>query len=86
MTSLTEAQRHAMLHERVAVLERDKREMNDAYSAKCCQVRELKAFIADLWSAYDFATGYMHSAQKMNFKRKLDELGVSVDAWGSDCE
>ena len=86
MTSITEAQRNAMLHERVAVLERDKREMNDAYSAKCCQVCELKAFISDLWSAYDFQTHGWHSAQKLNLKRKLDELGVSVDAWGSDDE
>lgn len=87
MSDVTEAaMRYASLHERVAVLERDKREMRDAYSAKCCQVRELKAFIADLWSAYDFATGNMHSAQKLNLRRKLDELGVSVDAWGSDGE
>ncbi|MBQ1449596.1 MAG: hypothetical protein IIZ12_01495 [Eggerthellaceae bacterium] len=86
MTSLTEAQRNAMLHERVAVLERDKRDMNDAYSAKCCQVRELKAFIADLWSAYDFQTSYMHSAQKLNLRRKLDELGVSIDRWGMEDE
>ena len=86
MTDATEAQRNAMLHERVAVLERDKREMNDAYTAKCCQVRELKTFISDLWNAYDFATGNMHSAQKLRLRRKLDELGVSVDAWGSDDE
>lgn len=86
MTSLTEAQRNAMLHERVAVLERDKREMRDAYSAKCCQVRELKAFIADLWSAYDFQTRGWQSAQKLNLKRKLDELGVQVDAWGMEDE
>lgn len=46
MTSLTEAQRHAMLHERVAVLERDKREMNDAYSAKCREARELREELA----------------------------------------
>ena len=86
MTSITEAQRHAMLHERVAVLERDKRDMNDAYSAKCREASELKAFISDLWSAYDFQTRGWHSAQKLNLKRKLDELGVSVDAWGSDDE
>lgn len=86
MTDITEAQRNAMLHERVAVLERDKREMRDAYSAKCCQVRELKAFISDLWNAYDFATDNTHSAQKLNLKRKLDELGVSVDAWGMEDE
>ena len=46
MTSLTEAQRNAMLHERVAVLERDKREMNEAYSAKCRETRELREELA----------------------------------------
>ena len=86
MTSLTEAQRHAMLHERVAVLERDKREMNEAYDAKCLQVRDLKACLRDLWSAYDFQTRGWQSAQKLQLARKLDELGVQVKPWGSDDE
>ena len=80
------AMRYASLHERVAVLERDKREMNEAYTSKCCQVRELKAFIADLWSTYDLATRDRKTAHKLRLKRKLDELGVIVDAWGSDDE
>lgn len=83
---MTDLERTLMLHERVAVLERDKREMNEVYSTKCRQVRELKAFIADLWSAYDFQTRGWHSAQKLNLKRKLDELGVQVDAWGMEDE
>lgn len=86
MTSLIEAQRNAMLHERVAVLERDKREMNAAYDAKCLQVRDLKACLRDLWNAYDFATRGWHSAQKLRLSRKLDELGVQVDRWGMEDE
>ena len=53
MTDATEAQRHAMLHERVAVLERDKRDMNDAYSAKCREARELREELARVRSERD---------------------------------
>lgn len=87
MTSLTEAQRNAMLHERVAVLE--SRIRNQAIfdvTIRQPRIAALEAFISNLWSAYDFATGDMHSAQKLNLRRKLDELGVSVDAWGRDDE
>ena len=43
MTDATEAaMRYVSLHEHVAVLERDKRDMHESYAAKCREAMELR--------------------------------------------
>lgn len=80
--NLTEAQRNLMLHERIAVLEGEKRGLNELDAARRREIAELKALVRDLWQCYDFATRGRETAQKMRVRNEIDRLGVNLGGRG----